>query len=218
MKRIQLPVVIFTLGFLLLPGCAQRQNETENEPALGSDRGKQNENENEAYLDFEQLFDDPESFIMKGEAEWEQSSGVWLADIDSGAGFLMTSASYRNFELQVDFMPDSTINSGVFIRCAGQELSPEDCYELNIWDLHPNQEYRTGAVVTRASPLNFVSTIGAWNTYKIIANNDHVVAWINETLVIDLRDDTRKDGYIGIQAAGKGNIQFRNLRIISKAE
>jgi hypothetical protein len=166
----------------------------------------------------EWLFTDPSTFDTLGDAEWDRVNDEWVANIDSGAGFLMTKGMYKNFDLTVEFKPDSSINSGIFIRCANQELSPEDCYELNIWDLHPNQEYRTGAVVMRAAPLNYVATIDKWNSYKVVVRDNHIVAWINEELVIDITDDSRADGYIGIQAAGSGTIRFRNIWLTSMNE
>ena len=110
-------------------------------------------------------------------------------------------------------MPDSSINSGVFIRCKNQELSARDCYELNIWDLHPNQDFRTGAVVTRAVPSAFVETIGKWNTYKIKAQGDHLHVWVNGQQTADIQDSDRSEGYIGLQANGTGEIRFRKVKL-----
>ena len=75
-------------------------------------------------------------------------------------GFVMTERPYIDLELELEFWPESTVNFGVFIRCKEQEISFTDCCELNIWDLHPQQENRTGAVVSRATPLTQVKTIG----------------------------------------------------------
>jgi len=152
-------------------------------------------------------------WTMEGDAQWRFVNGVLEGSVANGAGFVMTNTSYSNFSLELEFKPDSTINSGIFIRCKHRELSFEDCYEVNIWDLHPKQENRTGAIVSRMSPLEKVHTINQWNTYKIKNNKDHLQAWINDVLVIDLKDNDRVEGPIALQAAESGTILFRNVKL-----
>jgi len=79
--------------------------------------------------------------------------------LDSGAGFVITKNTFKNFVLTLEFNPDSTINSGVFVRCKDQQMSFSNCYEINIWDLHPDQDNRTGAVVARVIPSTKVETL-----------------------------------------------------------
>jgi len=136
-----------------------------------------------------------------------------IGKIENGSGFIMTKRLYKDFVLELEFKPDSTINSWVFIRCSNVDIDPLSCYELNIWDLHPNQNYRTGAIVTRSVPLIKVKTIDKWNRYKIKNENDHILVWINGILTADIRDKSLIKGYIGLQAAGFGKISFRNVII-----
>ncbi len=161
-----------------------------------------------------QLFDgNKPSFIQKGDAKWHYTNKVWTGSLLAGTGFIMETGSFENFVLELEFLPDSTINSGVFIRCQNHEINPTDCYEFNIWDLHPNQDYRTGSIVTKSKPLNHVNTINQWNSYKIEAKGDHLSAWINGILVADLVDNNLKQGCIALQAAESGKISFRNIRV-----
>ncbi len=153
------------------------------------------------------------NWIMEGDAEWRFENDELIGSLSEGAGFVMTKTAYDDFELELEFHPDSTINSGIFIRCTNRELSFEDCYEINIWDLHPKQENRTGAVVSRFSPLEKVETLNKWNTYKIKNQKDHLQAWINGILVIDLTDQDLMSGPIALQAAEKGEVRFRNVRV-----
>ncbi len=154
-----------------------------------------------------------QDWIMRGDAQWMSDKDLITAKLTEGAGFLMTKNSYKDFVLELEFKPDSTINSGVFIRCSQQSLSHEDCYEINIWDEHPVQEWRTGAIVGRASPVNSVSTIGKWNSYKIECADQKISAWINDTLTVELTDSDLDEGFIAIQAAESGVISFRKIRI-----
>ncbi|MFK7812154.1 MAG: DUF1080 domain-containing protein [Maribacter sp.] len=154
-----------------------------------------------------------DDWTIDGDAKWKFVNDELIGTLDSGAGFVMTKKSYSDFVLELEFKPDSSINSGVFIRCKERILSHTDCYEINIWDLHPNQENRTGALVSRAKPLNKVETLDVWNTYKIKNQKDKLQAWINGVLVIDLKNSDLIDGPIALQAAESGEIRFRDVRL-----
>lgn len=152
-------------------------------------------------------------WVEGGDANWDFSNGELIGTADSTVGFVMTKSVYNNFELTLDFKPDSTINSGIFIRCDSLDISATDCYEINIWDLNPNQDYRTGAIVLRTEPLSFVETLNKWNTYKILVDEDHIQIWVDGVLTTDFHNNELKEGHIGLQASGTGNIQFRNVRL-----
>lgn len=150
-----------------------------------------------------------------GDITWKFSNNELIGTADDSNGFVMTQETYDDFILELEFKPDDTINSGVFIRCSNQEINPTDCYEANIWDLHPNQDFRTGAIVLKAVPLTIVETNNKWNTYKIKTEKNHVQVWVNSILTADINDDTLSNGYIGMQANGTGEIRFRNVKITS---
>lgn len=152
-------------------------------------------------------------WFIKGDANWNFSNNELIGKIKNGAGFIMTQQTYKDFILELEFKPDSTINSGIFIRCKNNNINPTDCYEVNIWDLHPNQDYRTGAIVMKSIPLAMVQTIDKWNTYKIKNETDHIQVWVNGILTADIRDTVLTEGYIGLQATGTGEIRFRNVKI-----
>ncbi len=148
-----------------------------------------------------------------GDANWTFQGDELTGVTSEGSGYVMTSEAYDDFTLELAFMADSTINSGVFIRCNSSDINPTNCYELNIWDLHPNQKFRTGALVTKASPLAYVKTINKWNTYKIKAQGSHLQVWINDILTIDIKDDDLPSGHIALQAKGTGIVRFRDIII-----
>lgn len=159
---------------------------------------------------FQENFEDWDAY---GDAKWDYIDNELVGEITDGAGFVITKQSYENFILECEFKPDSAINSGIFIRCKEKDINPSDCYELNIWDLHPDQNNRTGAIVTRVVPLAIVNTIDKWNTYKIKAEKHRIQVWINDTLTVDTIDEELSGGYIGLQAKGTGEIRFRNVEI-----
>ena len=154
-----------------------------------------------------------EDWLSEGDAEWKFINGELSGTLERGSGFVMTKKPYDDFILELEFKPDSTINSGIFIRCKEKAISNVDCYEINIWDLHPDQKSRTGAVVTRSSPLAHVETLDKWNNYKIRNQEDHLQVWIDGVLVADIKNKELQNGPIALQAAEKGQIMFRNVRL-----
>ena len=165
--------------------------------------------------DKEKLFEaNSDSWVQMGDAKWKFSGDEIMATILRGSGFIMTKDVYKDFELELQFYPDETINSGIFVRCAEKELSYTDCYEINIWDYHPDQKERTGAIVSRAAPLKNVQTINKWNTYKIQCKGNKIKAWINGDLTADIDNNGLIEGYIALQAAGLGTVRFKNVTLL----
>ncbi len=162
----------------------------------------------------EELFKEKQdNWLTGGDATWSFDRGELVAKVNNGFGFVMTQKTYGDFILKLEFYPDSNINSGVFIRCKGHEISPFDCYEINIWDMHPKQEYRTGSIVTRSEPLARVETINDWNTIEIICEGGNIKAMVNGILTADIQDKSISEGHIALQAAESGKIIFRNVEI-----
>jgi hypothetical protein len=158
---------------------------------------------------------DADNWFEEGDATWSFDNNELIGNSDAGDGFVMTKDTYKNFELEMEFHPDDTINSGVFIRCGEHLISDKNCYEINIWDKRPEQNYRTGAIVTKSEPLAHIETMGKWNTYRIKCEDDHLQVWLNDTLTADYRDTSFIEGHIGLQAHGTGEIKFRNLKMTS---
>ena len=157
--------------------------------------------------------EDSNEWFQEGRATWKFNGDQLVGTSLGGSGFVMTNKKYQNFTLSLEFHPDAGINSGIFVRCKNKEISNKDCYEMNIWDYHPDQESRTGSIVTRAKPMIDVQTIGKWNSYKITCESNHIRTWINGKLTTDIFNDDLSEGYIALQAAEPGRIKFRNVKI-----
>ena len=149
-----------------------------------------------------------------GDARWLISDSAITAE-GSGDGFLLTEGVYGNFELTLEFWVDATTNSGIFIRCSDrQRIHPDTCYEMNIWDEHPQQEARTGAVVFRfMPPLVNVDTIGKWNSYVIRAQGSHILVSVNGQVTAELQDASVIEGFIALQHQQEGTVRFRNIQL-----
>ncbi|MFT5573405.1 MAG: hypothetical protein ACI9FR_002340 [Cryomorphaceae bacterium] len=150
-----------------------------------------------------------------GDVNWSSKNGVTESIIDSGEGFLVSTKKYSNFLLEIDFYPTAEVNSGIFIACQNpQKLSFTDCHEINIWDNHPKQEYRTGAIVAKVfPPLVQIHTLDKWNTYSIRIDKGNVTVHLNGIHTAQLNNEELGAGYLAVQKAEGGQIKFRNLRI-----
>ena len=79
--------------------------------------------------------------------------------------------------------------------------------------MHPNQDFRTGSIVTKTVPKVKVETLNKWNTYRIYASKSHIKVWLNDTLTAESYFEYPPEGYIALQAMGTGVIQFRNIKL-----
>ena len=146
-----------------------------------------------------------------GDASWNVADGVVQAD--KGSGFLVTPASYRDFQITLEFWASSDANSGVFLRCSDPKtISQANAYEVNIYDKRPDQSYRTGGIVDVAKPASVILTGEKWNTYDITAKGSQLTVVLNGTKVVDVKDTKFVDGPIALQY-GAGTVKFRNVKI-----
>ena len=149
-----------------------------------------------------------------GDIAWQVEGGAIVAT-GAGDGFLVSEREFGNFHLSLEFWVDGTTNSGVFIRCTDRRrIHPDTGYELNIWDHHPRQEARTGAIVFRAMPpLAEVRTVGRWNTLEAEARGPLLELRINGQLTARLDDAALRSGFIALQHWEAGTVKFRNIVI-----
>ncbi len=148
---------------------------------------------------------------QNGDASWQLVDGAAAAE--SGTGFLVTEASYADFDLELEFWVTPDANSGVFIRCADpSEPGAANCYEVNIFDQRPDPQYRTGAIVGVAEPSVVLETGNRWNRYEISARGRHLLVKLNGQTTVDTDDDKLAVGPIALQY-GAGRVMFRNVRI-----
>ena len=92
------------------------------------------------------------NWTMTGNANWRIADG--LAEADMPRGFLVSRASYGDFELRADVWTRPESNGGILFRITdARDPGIENGYELNINDTRKDQTGRTGAIVNVAQPL-----------------------------------------------------------------
>ena len=168
---------------------------------------------NQAAAGWTTLFDGKSltAFTPVGDANWQVMDGVVQAN--KGTGFLVSKASYGDFQLKVEFWVDDDANSGVFIRCQDpKQINAMNAYEVNIYDKRPDPAYRTGAIVDVAKPLSMINAGGKWNTFEITAQRSHLTVIMNGTKTVDVEHMGHARGPIALQY-GAGTVKFRNVQI-----
>lgn len=161
--------------------------------------------------------DDLSGWEVIGEADWQVQGGELVAS-GAGDGFLASVEEFQDFRLSLEFWVDATTNSGLFIRCQDRgNIHPDTCFELNIWDQHPQQQARTGAIVFKVMPpLAQVNTVGQWNTYDVTARGSKLVVKVNGHITAIMVRADPAGGFIALQHWQKGTVRFRNIRLAAE--
>lgn len=177
---------------------------------------------------------DLDGWAATGSALWRVEDGVIAGGQDGDpkhAGVLGTKATYRDFELSLDFLIDEhgKYNSGVYLR-NDPGSTGQAAYQVNIGRAAAG-EFCGGIVVRKGKGIEWLSKGDetdavrkplAWNTLRILAKGPHLVVTLNGVTVADVVDPAPSErslqkGVIALQTYGAeghaGFVKFRNLRI-----
>lgn len=151
-------------------------------------------------------------WTMLGNANWRLADGAVQAD--RGNGHLVSKQSYGDFQIRAEFWVDTPANSGIFIRCADRrKIGTATCYEININDDRPEQDFSTGAIVNVAKVSPPIPKAGGrWNLMEITAKGPQMSVILNGVRTAEGRDSKFSSGPITIQYT-RGVVKFRKLQI-----
>jgi hypothetical protein len=154
------------------------------------------------------------AFEQVGDANWTIVDGAVQATEGKG-GHLVTKEPFADFELTAEFWVESPkTNSGIFIRCQDvKAISAKTCYEINIWDGRPEQDFATGGIVNVAKVLTPVKTAGQWGTIVITARGPKMAVTVNGTKTAEGEHTQFTRGPITLQFGGPGAVKFRKVQI-----
>lgn len=190
---------VFALGVMILglsmSGCAQQTGDSSESGWI-------------TLLDGSNL----DHWTTVGKANWRLVDGA--AQADQGSGHLVSKDSYSDFQIRAEFWVDAPANSGIFIRCADpQKIGTATCYEVNIFDERPEQEYSTGSIVNVAKVSPPIPKAGGrWNTMEITAKGPQMSVMLNGVRTAEGWDGKFTNGRITIQYS-RGVVKFRKLQV-----
>ncbi|MDP8244297.1 MAG: DUF1080 domain-containing protein [Candidatus Hinthialibacter antarcticus] len=187
-------------------------------------------------------------FNGKDLSNWEQHGGEAVYTIEDGAivgtsvpktsnSFLCTKKMYSDFILEVEYIVDPKLNSGIQIRSnvydedkvyeykdADGKLQKKKVnagrvhgYQVEIdpapraWSAGIYDEGRRGWLYNLEGDKNAKARAAfkqnEWNHYRIECKGDSLKTWINGVAAADLKDDMTPTGFIALQVHGIGDSQ-----------
>ena len=148
---------------------------------------------------------------------------------DTSNSFLCTQRDFDDIELELEFMVDPGLNSGVQIRsnCVpGYRGGVVHGYQVEI---DPSERAWTGGIYDESrrgwlAPLDENPVAqrafrpAAWNRLRIVARGNRIQTWINDVPAADLTDGLTRTGFIGLQvhrtrATTPKEVRWRRIRV-----
>ncbi|MCL6274520.1 DUF1080 domain-containing protein [Muricauda sp. 2012CJ35-5] len=182
----------------------------------------------------------PWVYLFDGETlkGWHQKGGNATYEVRDGAivgktvydtpnSFLTTDSLYTDFILELEYLVDPSMNSGIQIRSNSYPYYMNGAvhgYQVEIdpseraWSAGIYDESRRGWL----NPLVDNPTAGAafkqndWNHYRIEAIGDTLKTWINGVPAAYLIDDKTAKGFIALQVHGISKEQKEGTEVIWK--
>lgn len=168
-----------------------------------------------------------------GKATYEVVDGtiVGTAVPSTPNSFLCTDQDFADFELQLEFLVDDELNSGIQIRSASRadyqdgrvhgyqvEIDPNDGrgWSGGIYD-----EGRAGWLfdLSENEPARKAFRHNKWNSFRILAVGERIQTWINEISAADFTEAEVPSGFIGLQVHSVGlqskplTVRWRNIKL-----
>lgn len=189
---------------------------------------------NSLNMEWEALFDGKslDGWVQRnGNARYEVEDGMIVGTSVKGEpnSFLCTEEHYGNFVLELEFLVDEDMNSGVQIRSNSTEeyrngrvhgyqveIDPSD----RAWTAGIYDEARRGWLYdlrhNQAAREAFKQ--GDWNHLRVEAIDDHIRTWLNGVPAAHLVDGMTRSGFIALQVHSRPTsgiqVRWRNIRIL----
>ena len=183
--------------------------------------------------EWESLFDGKtlNGWIQRnGKAKYAVEDGMIVGTtvVNTPNSFLCTEKNYTDFILELDFLAEPGMNSGIQIRSHSFKNYNNyrvHGYQVEIdtsdraWSGGIYDEARRGWLFDLKNKPEAQKAFkqNQWNHYRIEAIGDRIRTWVNGVPAADLRDDMTSTGFIALQvhssSEGGRKIKWRNIRI-----
>jgi hypothetical protein len=176
---------------------------------------------------------------------WELVNGSAIYKVENGEitgttvmgspnSFLATSEAYGDFILELDFLVDSNLNSGIQIRSISDIQVMDGRVHGYQVEIDPSARSYTGGIYDEARrgwlcPLAYNKLAreafrkGDWNHFRIQAQGDTIRTWLNDVPAAWLIDSLTRKGFIALQVHDIGQdssklglkVHWKNIRILT---
>ena len=167
-----------------------------------------------------------------GKAKYEVRDGMIVGSTvpNTPNSFLCTEQHYDNFELQLEFLVDPQLNSGIQIRSNSLPEYKDGRVHGYQVEIDPSERAWSGGIydegrrgwlydLSNNAEARYAFRQGAWNHYRIVASGDSIRTWVNGVFAADLQDDMTASGFIALQVHGVGgrkdpiSVSWKNIRL-----
>lgn len=169
--------------------------------------------------------------VKNGQAKYEANDGMIIGTSVKGEpnSFLCTKKTYSNFILEVEFVADEEMNSGIMIRA----LSTKEYRNFRVHgyqvEIDPSERAWSGGIYDEArrgwlydlrhnEAARHAFIHNDWNKLHIEVIGNSIRTWLNGVPCANLVDNMTREGFIGLQVhqRPKSGIQvkWRNIRIM----
>ncbi len=174
--------------------------------------------------------------VLNGTAPYHVANGeiVGTSQPKIPNTFLATQEEYTHFVLEFEMKMDEGLNSGVQIRShSTSSFENGRVHGLQI-ECEDTKRAWSGGIYDEARkgwryPLEYhpvakpAYRIGDWNTFRVLAFEDHLLVWVNGIPTSHLIEDEVETGFIALQVHSIGNnttlegrqVRWRNIRLRS---
>ncbi len=170
---------------------------------------------------------------LNGNAKYEVKNGAIVGTTVSGEpnSFLATEKDYGDFILEVDFLVDSTMNSGIQFRSLSLPEYRNGRVHGYQFEIDPSPRGWSGGIYDEArrdwlytgdlnpSAKNAFKQ-GKWNRARVECIGNSIRTWLNGVPVAHVIDDVTSKGFIALQVHAINNkkdegrqISWKNVRI-----
>lgn len=169
---------------------------------------------------------------LNGDAEYVVEDGVIVGTTKADAPntFLATEQTFGDFALELEFLVDPDINSGVQVRSLSQPDYQDGRVHGYQVEIDPSERAWTAGIYDEARrgwlyPLSLNEAAsgafrqGEWNTLYVECVGDRIRTWLNGVAAADVVDAMTPEGFIALQVhavdeenVGKA-VRWRNIRI-----
>lgn len=189
---------------------------------------------NKLNLEWENLFNG------KDLSNWEKRGGEAQYEIEgdmivgiSGAStpntFLCTKQTFSNFVLELEFLVDDRMNSGVQIRSNSLDSYMNGRVHGYQVEIDPSARAWTAGIYDEArrgwlydlrgnEPARKAFKNNEWNKLHIEAIGNSIKTWLNGVPAANLVDSMTRDGFIGLQVHQMDTpgvkVKWKNIRIL----
>lgn len=208
--HILLPISLFLLS------CSQSGSESTVEAKTEAVTESQSEPSAQRSIE---LFNgqDLTGWTIHGTEKWYVEDGniVCESGPDEAYGYLATDATFKDFDLTLQFKQEADGNSGVFFRSSLEgtkisgwqaEVAPPGHDTGGVYE-----SYGRGWLIKPDPEKDANLKMGEWNTMRIRAVGDVVTTWLNGQQMIQLQDQKigSAQGKIALQIHDGGGIKVR---------